>query len=308
MDVGRSQRLLKETIIGLNLVFVRFDAFLNNYVELIFIGLFLLIFAKFSSILFPWSIDLLILLNILAIGTHFVYSIVYIVNDYIDFKEVQKLRESKDLFSFYEFRPIVYFNRTNTILIYLIGFYLLITSLLIALISCMIVVYPPVLVVTALVHSKTGKYRYITFAILRALKYLMFLSILFLYLPSIRSAQVITASLILVIPFLAIHMNTYMRSKVTNKCFLNLNINIKSIIFYVIIGLILIALLLTSDIAIPLIKSIIFVSPFYFIRELLRFKLGPENPNFYMHLKRLLAFFISTVIILIALFVLLLWI
>jgi len=305
MNANKTLDLSRKVIVAANIVLVRIDAFLNNYIELTSAGLFLLLFAKFEEIISSLALNMLIALNVLALIVHLVYSIVYIVNDYIDFEEIQGIKKNKDLYSFYEYRPIIYFNKSKIIMIYFISLYILGVTL-ISLIFKTVLVYPPLLAFIAFIHSKTRKFRFISFAALRTLKYVLYFNLSCSFLSLNCHTTLVVAFLIFLMSLLIIHTNTYRRSKMANNQLAFPSLNSKLLSSYIAFGITTLLVLLYLSILIPFTMVVVFLSPLYLIREILRLKFKLINPNFYVHLERLFIFFLSMILFSLLVFILVL--
>jgi len=292
---GRVHKVLKGIIIALNLVVVRIDALLNNYVELMFVGIFLMLLTKFSGLLTFQTLEFLLMLNTSTIIAHYVYSITYVINDYLDFDEVQKLKVNKELFSFYQFRPIIYFNRSATIIVYFILLYMLLTFISAIQLSFIVLIYPLLLTLISFIHSTSKRYRHVTFIVLRILKYILFLNFTCCYISHVCSESAILALTALILPVLLFHWKSYKHSK---KQFFFYWTDSRA---YLYIALMVLTpsmlLVIVSDMIAPFMMSSILMLPFLVVRQLLRLKFGARNPNFYAHLKRLSLLALFTLII-----------
>jgi len=291
-------QFLDKVILILNLVFIRFDAFLNNYIELAFLYIFLTLFSEFTGIqtLSTNPIQLLLTLNMVVIGTHYIYSITYVINDILDFEDIQKLGVNEDKYSFYKLRPIVYYNRSLITVLYLVALHITFLILLSVSLTSTILIYPLLLVALTLMHSKSKKFRPITFACLRTLKYTLFLTLLqhYLHVTNIRFIIYVFLTLILII--LPYHIATYTKSK-TLLWQTPLH-HVKPVIAILLTGpLVMLIQLIHLNIFIPFVKSLLITfTPFLITRQALRFVLGASNPNVYIHIKRLVVFFIITIV------------
>jgi hypothetical protein len=293
-------QFLDRVILISNLVFIRFDAFLNNYIELTFLYIFLTLFGEFIEVqpLSANPIQLLLTLNLLVISTHYVYSITYIINDILDFEDVQKLRVNEDKYSFYKLRPLVYYNRSLITVLYLVTLYIAFLILLSISFTSIILIYPPLLTALTLMHSKSKKFRPITFACLRILKYTLFLTLLHQYLHTTNIRFIIYAFLTLILLILPYHIATYTKSKTLLRQ-TPLHHHVKPVIAVLFISfLVMLIQLIHLGIFIAFVKSLLITfTPFLITRQILRFILGATNPNLYVHIKRLVIFFIITVVL-----------
>jgi len=293
-------QFLDKVILILNLVFIRFDAFLNNYIELTFLYIFLTLFSEFAGIqtLSTNPIQLLLTLNILVISTHYVYSITYVINDILDFEDMQKLGVNEDKYSSYKLRPIVYYNRSLITVLYLVALHITFLILLSVSLTSTILIYPPLLTALTLMHSKSKKFRPITFACLRILKYTLSLTLLQHYLHVTNIRFIIYAFLTLILLILPYHIATYTKSK-TLLWRTPLHHHVKLAIVILFTGsLVMLIQLIHLNIFIPFVKSLLITfTPFLITRQVLRFVLGASNPNVYIHIKRLVIFFIIAVVL-----------
>ena len=291
---------LDKAILSLNLIFVRFDAFLNNYIKLTFLGIFLILFIKFTGVrsLSMNPIQLLLTLNVLVISSHYAYSIAYIINDFLNFESIQRLKVDKNKYSFYKLRPIVYYNKSTTIMLCLIALYITSLFLLSISLTCIVLIYSPLLTALTLMHSRSEKFRPITFACLQALKYALFLTLLYCHLYDMIPQHVIYAFLALILLFLSYDIVTYIKSK-TQLWQISFYQGIKLFIAALFISsLIMLIQLIRLNVFISFIKSLLITfTPSLIIRQLLRFVLGVANPNVYVHIKRLTIFFAITIIL-----------
>jgi len=302
---GNKNYFLDKAILMLNLIFVRFDAFLNNYIELTFLGMFLILFIKFTGvqILSVDSMQFLLSLNILVVSSHYAYSIVYVINDFLDFESIRRLKLDKSKYSFYRLRPIIYYNRSITIMLYLITLYT--TSMLLLSISLtkIVILYSPLLIISSFIHSRSEDFRPITFACLRTLKYALFLTLIYHRLYDMASQYIVYAFITLTLSFSSYHIIMYMKSKAQlwqTSSYQDVKLFIA---IFLTASILLLILLIHLNIAIPFTKSLLITfTPFLLIRQLLRLMLGAKNPDVYVHIKRLTIFFTVTVILSIIIF------
>lgn len=99
--------------VTLNIVFFRFYHFLQNCVDFIYVAsLVLYMCSQAYDPLYTISISCLCNIFLLVLFSHFLYSITYVVNDYINYKDDFAIKfNDPDKYSFYEYRPIQYFGK-----------------------------------------------------------------------------------------------------------------------------------------------------------------------------------------------------
>ena len=292
---------LDNVVLMLNLVFVRFDAFLNNYIELTFLAVFLMLFAKFTyaQCMFTSPVQALLALNALIVASHYVYSIVYIVNDYLDFESVQRLKAERGKYSFYRFRPIIHYSRSITIVLCSTALHIASVLLLSISLTHIVWLYSLFLASLAFVHSRSKAFRPVTFTCLHVLKYILFFILLYYYSQCMFTHYTLLAFTALILPFLPYHMITYAKTK-TQLWQMSFHRGIKLLIV-VLFAIFIVVLVLLSElnIILPFIKSLLITStPFLVIRQLLRFLLGAQNPDIYTHITRLTIFFFASLTLL----------
>jgi hypothetical protein len=105
---------------------------------------------------------------------HFLYAIVYGVNDYVDYEKI--IRYSPDKFAYYIYRPIIFFNKSLIILIGLNSLYIFFGFVLIGLLKLPAVIYAPLIpffAIASLLRSKCTNVtlKYMLFSLLRLTKY-----------------------------------------------------------------------------------------------------------------------------------------
>lgn len=103
---GKTSELAR---VALNVMFLRFDSFLQNCIDFIYIGSLILYMHVQGRSLFVIT-DL----TSLVVFSHFLYSVTYIINDYINYEDDFVIK-SVDLgkYSFYRYRPIQYFGKRS---------------------------------------------------------------------------------------------------------------------------------------------------------------------------------------------------
>jgi len=117
------------THVVLNITFFRFYHFLQNCVDFAYIAsLILYMYIRIQSSLFIDSTTYLHHFFLLTLFSHFLYSITYIINDYINYEEDLAIKMiDVDKYSFYKYRPIHYFGKRITgILVFVYATYVFI--------------------------------------------------------------------------------------------------------------------------------------------------------------------------------------
>jgi|GEM_PF-3411627 len=285
-----SSQIIDRLILTINLIVFRVDAFMNNYIEFSFVIIYLM--GIYGYVKSPLARSPELILNIITVSivAGLIYSIVYVVNDFIDFKKIKSFQNNSAKFSFYALRPIIHFHRSISISIYLIWLYALYTIYIALFFSINIILFAGVLFSLSIVHSLMhNRLRPVTFFMLRMTKYLLLLTLLSTVLSSLRVSEILTITLPLIVPytsiqtyFYAIQKNAFSRQSYTNTL-------VKICIFVSILVTFIYVLLFTNSFntLAYVIVGYITVSPFFFIRIGLRKILGPENPDFHVHIKRL---------------------
>lgn len=122
------KRNIELLIVIFNLITIRLEHFLQNYIDFIYIAV-LLNFCISSSPKFS-----LLTITVMPIFAHFLYSITYIINDYINYHDDLLLRDQDpQKYSFYKYRPMQYFGKK--IIVLLMVLYLTYIAILLRFIS-----------------------------------------------------------------------------------------------------------------------------------------------------------------------------
>ena len=161
------------SIIWINTFLYRVDAFLNTLYDLtvVLIGVMLFLGKMYINTSFEQLLAYFLLIPLL---THFLYAIVYGVNDYIDYEKV--IHYSSEKFVYYIYRPIIFFNRSPIILISLNSLYIFFGFALIGFLKLPAIIYAPLVpffAITSLLRSKCTNVtlKYTLFSLLRLTKY-----------------------------------------------------------------------------------------------------------------------------------------
>jgi hypothetical protein len=290
---------------------VRMDAFLSNVIEFLFIGLFITVVSRFLGLISLASGLLVIQGLVLAVlSSHFIYSIVYTVNDYLDYPSINSIVDkSSQRYSFYRFRPLIYFGNRKSVLLFLVGLYLTATVLTISAIptaTVPILLFSTVLLVVSLSHSHfKGLYRVLSFSALRLTKYLLFIVLFssFIHL----SLTAVLAAFALIIPYwLYVSYGFGKERKIISKPFFRtLLLGTAIIVFYFIyISMVLTYFALTLFMPLAIGYCIV-VPPFFGVQRIGYRLFGLRNADFTVHIKRLSAgLFFTLMIVLLEIFIL----
>jgi hypothetical protein len=296
-----SSQTINRLIVAFSLIVFRIDAFMNNFIEYSFIITYLVGAFKCMNNQFPNLSELMFDIIIVNIVASLIYSIVYVINDFIDFNKVRNFRENFTKFSFYAIRPIIYFNRSIFILIYLIGLYVFYVYCTLIFFSTTTIFLIGILILVSVVHSLLqDNIRPITFFMLRMIKYVLFLYLLSNVLPSLGVRDIFTISLPLIVPYTALQTYFYAVQKnvFSRQSYISILTKI-CILISTILTFLYVSLVVNSpQVVESIIVGYIAISPFLIIRSGLRKILGPENRDFYVHIKRLsLATLLTTCVI-----------
>lgn len=293
-------------IVILNLLTVRFDALLSNIIEFFLIGLYTIVVAKLLGLVALPAIEIIQKLFWVSFISHTLYSLVYIINDFIDYKDVKKLQDNPLSYSFYKYRPVIYFNRSTGIMIYLSCLYLLYLLNDFKVLPNIHVILGFVISLFALSvwHSLAKKLtRVPSFFFLRLIKYLIFLTVLTLLTEPCYNISFIIVTLPLTLSYTLYASHSYAKQKKLMRY------RDESYVSFAII-LALLSLLngfyLSSELrySILYIMSIMIIgylavaAPFFCVRTILRRFFGQENIDFNTHIKRLIyGIFLVTIIV-----------
>lgn len=303
--LSKDTKLVDKVVLVLNLIVYRVDALLTNFIDGYFVLIYTFIVNTFTGYNMNLSCGLLHALYV-PILIHVSYTIVYIVNDTIDYAKNRNLKAHLHQ-SFYELRPIYRFKGSKKIVFLMFSLYVVMITLLIMYIPNLfnqLVVFVCLMVPTAIIHSiYRGKARILTFFLLRFLKYFYTITIFYMItFDEIHVETLSTVFLSLVLPYttyLTINYALHLQTNFRNAILLCLPICGLLTILLSVIGLL--ELPFSGQILYSVVKSsfiayLFVVAPALTIRYITRKLLGPYNPNFYHHLMRLV---ISTVMLLI---------
>ena len=158
----------------MNIFTYRIDAFLSNLSDFFGILTFNILIYNFLNLIKVTFKEIIYSLFIISIAIHFLYLIVYLINDYIDYNKVINYDILK--YTFYKYRPIIYFKKEN-IFIFTILFWYFICIYLIKIIFNMPFILILLIVLLfasfSLIRSiNEGVIKIILFGILRFIKYI----------------------------------------------------------------------------------------------------------------------------------------
>lgn len=116
----KNKEKLDLAIAIINAIFIRLGHFLQNSIDFIYIASYLVyVYSRWLSMPLQ-PLDVLSIL-MLVIFSHFIYSITYIINDYINYGDDLSIKAlDPEKYSFYMYRPIQYFGKAVTIVLLLI--------------------------------------------------------------------------------------------------------------------------------------------------------------------------------------------
>lgn len=293
-----------------NFLIFRLDAFMNNLIEFSSVALYTLSMAKYLNMI-P-SVPYFEIIKQIFTGSllaHLIYSLVYIINDLIDYQNNIKLKAHSSLYSFYKYRLIHYFNASHSIIIYLLCLYvlyLLATMWMLPSLAYGFIIMVVLLLVQSIVHSLfTGLIRGLTFLFLRVEKQILFLMIFTAMTSFSETTVLIVMALPWIGPYVMFALFSYMKQKNLIKKYNTTKYLLSMFLIPSIIPLLISITYLSSKmgytiyhVMISLSSSYLMVlTPFLAIRMILRYFFGPENPNFYIHIKRLTLATIFTVFV-----------
>ena len=164
---------IEAIILVFNLIVYRIDAFLYNFYDLnIVLTGSVILLNKLEIIEISYR-QFLVYLLVVPLLIHFLYAIVYIANDYVDYEKVVKLPREK--FVYYMYRPLVFFNKSILISIVLSLLYILCSLLMIKILKLPIGPYaiaiPPLIVISTFRSISSGFLKHALFGVLRIVKY-----------------------------------------------------------------------------------------------------------------------------------------
>ena len=311
-----SDRVKERTIVLLNLVLVRVDAFLQNFFDFLYIVAYTIVL---SSTISPIKSKIEVrYITIIPFAIHILYSLTYIISDYIDYHRDIGKAENIQLWSFYRYRPICYFKKTRTIFTYLIILYFFYVLLFFIVLRLPVFNNLPLLLITiflisslAIIHSLSGDrstIKLITFSSQRLLKYAIYVFVADKLLALSKHSFNIIIMTSLIIPYTIYNVLKYNNTKEIIK------INKIPIMFaqasVTLISATIFAISIITYRAIPyriadIVKAIILAhlattTPLMIVKIYLSIKLGSKNENFYMHVKRLVFGAIAAIVLLYA--------
>lgn len=303
MRIDNIGKMTGKVIVIFNLLTVRLDALLSNFIDFSFIALYTLVTYSYMGSLSLPSGETIRQVILASLSSHCLYSLAYIVNDFIDYGDVKRHQNDPNLYSLYKYRPVVYFDRSKSIITYLACIYsLYLFGVLKAFfyIRYLLTIIVPLLFTQSIVHSLCkGSAKALSFLALRLVKYMLFLTMLSMFMGFLDKALTITIALPLIIPYVAFVSLSYVKQKSLIKSERDTKID------DAFISLMLMLLMLLPIYAFYLsgilnrspffvMSSIIFgylvvVLPFFGVRMVLRRSYGSKNIDFHDHVKRLLA-------------------
>lgn len=164
----------------------RLDPFLTNLTDFFIILMFSLSLYAFLGLISIGFVELIITLVSVSVIAHFSYSIIYVVNDYVDYKNDVNLSDEK--FSNYKYRSLIYFKKNKFILLASVCWYSICVLLILNTIPAgllPIISFIPVFVLLSYVRSfTTGNLRIVLLGFLRFVKYFYSIMVLNLVLFS----------------------------------------------------------------------------------------------------------------------------
>ncbi len=95
-------------IVSMNFVLIRVDAFLQNAVNFLAYSLYQTVFLSLLDNLLTISLTKILLISL---GVHFLYSITYMLNDFINYYDDRSLSYDRNKYSFYKLRLIQFLGR-----------------------------------------------------------------------------------------------------------------------------------------------------------------------------------------------------
>lgn len=302
-DMASLSRIDKLVML-LNMLSYRIDALISNMIDGVVIASYIVVFhSLLESQYIPIYVVIPILLSSLI--QHYVYFIVYLVNDILDYRS--KGGSGKRLnSSFYVSRPVYYFNGSLVIVFYFGVLYLFVLAI-IALNTVVplivISVFPVLFMATSIIHSiLQASYRVLSFVVLRLLRYSLLIQLVIYLLGvelNIGVIQLIYS--LMIIPYLVYSMITYAKSIRDRNLVIerSLLLVLLSLSLILLTGLYITGYSITLRHALSICLSWLFVlGPAIMTRGLLRRFFGEDNPSIYQHLARLSIGFILVLLLL----------
>jgi len=161
-------------IIWVNIILYRVDAFLNTLYDLVVILIGVTLFLSKTYVMHIVSEQILAYFFLIPLLIHFLYIIVYVVNDYVDYEKVIHYPQEK--LTYYIYRPLISFDKSPAILICLNFLYILFAFALIGFLKLPAVIYVPLVPFLAIISFLRSKctniiLKHMLFSLLRLAKY-----------------------------------------------------------------------------------------------------------------------------------------
>ncbi|EMR74264.1 hypothetical protein MCGE09_00424 [Thaumarchaeota archaeon SCGC AB-539-E09] len=300
--------VVRKIVLIFNLIVYRVDALLRNFIDSLFIISYTIIVYKLLNL--PISGNALwFSLLCLPIILHASYLVTYIINDIIDYKNDNEHKSRID-YSFYNLRPIYYFNSSRLIVIYSFLIYAL--SIIIILwfkpdLSLFLAMFLAVSIPTAILHSVfRGFIRFATFGLLRLTKY-VYLLVLFdntIYnCVHIDVLSWVIASFVIPYTMYAsisygkfVYLPQYMLSR-AREIKIIMILAMLSISFLMFITIISSGYIITDILKASISGYLLIVLPVFVVRQMLRKIFGSTNLFFHHHIARLVLGFVLMFIV-----------
>jgi hypothetical protein len=167
---------LDRSIICINIILYRADAFLNTLYDLTIVLIGIILFLSRAMYVMHTSLgQFLEYFLLIPFYIHFLYAIVYVVNDYVDYEKV--IHYPLEKFIYYIYRPTIFFNKSLVILICLNSLYIFLGFVLIEFLKLPIIIHIPLIpffAIISLLRSRCANtnLRHMLFSSLRLMKYL----------------------------------------------------------------------------------------------------------------------------------------
>lgn len=196
---------LEKVTLLLNILTYRIERCISNLADFFTIltfSVFIYYFSGLIKISFEKIISTLVLTSV---SMHFLYFVVYIVNDFIDYyKDKDKYKNFDHLLTLYRLRPVIYFDERKAAVFVMLFWYLICVYLILNLFKTPLTLLFAISFTTcSLLYSLSiGDLKLILFSFLRFLKYLCLIMLLNVFLfDTIYKNATLSIALYLIFPY-----------------------------------------------------------------------------------------------------------
>lgn len=178
--IGKGNLNMGRNILLINTLTYRVDAFVSNLADFLIILTFsVFVYSSLDLVKIGFGKIIFSLVKI-AVGMHFLYSIVYIINDFIDYDIVTNFDSLK--YSFYKYRPVIYFKRGKSAMFMILLWYLICVYLILSIFEVplsLTILFVLSFVFFSIIRSLSeGILRFAFFGLLRFFKYICLITLL----------------------------------------------------------------------------------------------------------------------------------